>query len=81
MRSGISTPSADLQYKVESSPRCQSFDREGRSRCGCNKIKVSRVDISVLTASSQKYTMKPDCCRTQGDCILMLLGSFDALSN
>ena len=40
--------SADLQYKVKRTPWCQSFDRDGCSHCGCNKIKVLRVDISVM---------------------------------
>lgn len=32
--------SADLQYKVKHTPWCQSFDWDGWSHCGCNKIKI-----------------------------------------
>ncbi len=45
-------PSADLQHKVKFTPWCQSFDRDGWSHCGCNKIKVLHVDISVTAQES-----------------------------
>lgn len=73
-------PSADLQYKVKYSPRCQSFDRDGWSHCCYNKIKVLRVDISVTAqeshqASSQRYMMKNRLrsCRMQVHCIFIRL--------
>lgn len=64
------SPSADLQYKVKSTPWCQSFDRDGWSHCGCNKIKVLRVDIFVVAlesrrASSPKYTIKKESQESQ----------------
>lgn len=76
-------PSADLQYKVKCPPWCQSFDRDRWSRCGCNKIKVLRVDISVTAqeshqASSQKHTMKKRLGRCRLCLVFILL--FYALS-
>lgn len=53
-------PSADLQYKVNSGPWCQSFDRDGWSHWGFNKM---RADISITEpesrqAKSQTNTVK-----------------------
>lgn len=48
--------SADLQYKVKRPPWCQSFDRDGWSHCGFNKIKVLRVDISVTAQESGEFS-------------------------
>lgn len=53
----------DLQYKVKRRPRCRSFDRDGWSHCGCNKIKLLHVDIFLLMqkshqARSKKYTLR-----------------------
>lgn len=52
MRSGIST--ADLQYRAGG----RGFDGERWTRRGRETVKLPRVDISVVTASSQKNTMR-----------------------
>lgn len=73
-------PSAGLQHKVKYTVWCQSFDRDGWSHCGCNKIKVLCVDISVTAQESRqarppKYIMKKRLwsCRMQVDCIFIRL--------